>query len=104
MATPNRGEVWLADLGLAAKVRPCLVLSIPAQLQDRALVTVIPHTTSLRGSKFEVMINLSFLRPGAFVAQNVLTIPEAKLVRRFGTMSPAQMNEIEAVVKIWLGL
>ncbi len=28
MANPNRGEVWLVDLGYAAKVRPCLVFSI----------------------------------------------------------------------------
>jgi hypothetical protein len=26
---PDRGEVWLADLGIAAKIRPCLVLSVP---------------------------------------------------------------------------
>jgi len=31
MPDPNRGEVWLADLGLAAKVRPCLVLSIAVE-------------------------------------------------------------------------
>ena len=104
MATPSRGEVWLADLGLAAKVRPCLVLSLPAQLQDRALVTIIPHTTTLRGSQFEVAINVSFLRPGAFVVQNILTIPEAKLIRRLGTLLPAQMTEIETAVKLWLGL
>ncbi|HEX7788451.1 MAG TPA: type II toxin-antitoxin system PemK/MazF family toxin, partial [Methylomirabilota bacterium] len=30
MAAPGRGEVWLVDLGLAAKVRPALVLSVPA--------------------------------------------------------------------------
>jgi len=46
MANPNRGEVWLVDLGLAAKVRPCLVLSIPFQDEDRALVSVVSHTTS----------------------------------------------------------
>lgn len=50
MADPNRGEVWLVDLGYAAKVRPCLVLSIPALIQDRALATLVPHTTSTRGS------------------------------------------------------
>ncbi len=46
MANPKRGEVWLVDLGLAAKVRPCPVLSIPYQDEDRALVTVLAHTTS----------------------------------------------------------
>jgi len=46
MAHPNRGEVWLVDLGLAAKVRPCLVLSIPYEEEERSLVTAIAHTTS----------------------------------------------------------
>ena|SRR5438874_1358402 len=42
----QRGDVWLVDLGLAAKVRPCLVLSVPAADQDRALVTMVAHTTN----------------------------------------------------------
>jgi len=29
MAKPKRGEVWLVDMGYAAKVRPALVLSGP---------------------------------------------------------------------------
>lgn len=36
MSRPDRGEVWLVDLGYVAKVRPCLVISIPALNQDRA--------------------------------------------------------------------
>jgi len=69
MPDPNRGEIWLVDLGYAAKVRPCLVLSIPAADEDRALATLIPHTTSTRGSRFEVSIQVRFLRPGAFEAE-----------------------------------
>lgn len=58
MAT-TRGEVWLVDLGMVAKVRPCLVLSIPADHDsDRVLVTVVPHTTSTRDSRFEVASNV----------------------------------------------
>lgn len=67
MRTPNRGEVWLVDLGLAAKVRPCLVLSILFQDQDRALIAVIPHTTSPRHSRFEVTVKVRFLQPGVFM-------------------------------------
>ena len=37
MPSPSRGEVWLVDLGMTARVRPCLVISIPALDQDRAL-------------------------------------------------------------------
>lgn len=51
MRVPRRGEVWLVDLGLGAKIRPCLVFGVPADDEDRALVAVIPHTTSLRGTR-----------------------------------------------------
>ena len=50
MSSPARGEVWLVDLGYVAKIRPCLVVSIPALMQDRALAALIPHTTKPRGS------------------------------------------------------
>ena len=35
----QRGEIWMIDLGLAAKVRPCLVLSIEFRDNERAVVT-----------------------------------------------------------------
>jgi mRNA-degrading endonuclease toxin of MazEF toxin-antitoxin module len=79
MPEPQRGDVWVVDLGLAAKVRPCLILSVPVAEQDRALVTVVAHTTSPRGARFEVVITTRFLRPGVFDAQNLVTIPRAKL-------------------------
>lgn len=65
--TPNRSEVGLVDLGMAAKIRPCLVLSVPADDEnDRVLTTLIPHTTSIRESRFEIVIASRFLKPGAF--------------------------------------
>jgi mRNA interferase MazF len=66
--TPNRGEVWLVDLGYVAKVRPYLVLSILVQEKDRALVTVVAHTTRPRESQLEVTIEVRFLREGVFNA------------------------------------
>jgi len=56
---PQRGEVWLVDLGMAAKVRPAAVMSIPAADVDRALVTIVPHTTSARGSRFEAAVSVN---------------------------------------------
>jgi len=104
MANPNRGEVWLVDLGYAAKVRPCLVLSIPVNDEDRALATLVPHTTSLRGSRFEIELNIRFLREGGFDAQNLVTIPHAKLIRNLGRLTDAQLNEVEERIRFWLGL
>ena len=71
MTSPQRGEVRFVDLGLAVKVRPALVLSVPVEDTDRALVTLVPHTTSLRGSRFEVPRPVRFLRPGGFDAQSL---------------------------------
>ena len=104
MKTPLRGEVWLVDLGLAAKVRPALVLSVPAEDTDRALVTIIPHTTSVRGSQFEATVSVTFLRTGAFDAQNIITIPHAKLVRQLGKLAAAQLAVVERSTIAWLGL
>ena len=38
----KQGEVWLADLGLAAKTRPVVILSRDDPQALRALVTYIP--------------------------------------------------------------
>lgn len=104
MSAPNRGEVWLVDLGFTAKTRPCLVISVPAQDEDRALATLIPHTTSARNSRFEVELTLGFLKQGVFDAQNLITVPHAKLVRKLGDLTEEQMLDIEDAVCDWLGL
>jgi mRNA-degrading endonuclease toxin of MazEF toxin-antitoxin module len=54
VSTPERGEVWLADLGFAAKVRPALVVSVPFADRDYALIEAVPHTTQKRGEQFEI--------------------------------------------------
>lgn len=104
MKDPRRGEVWLVDLGYVAKVRPGLVLSIPVEDQDRALVTLVSRTTSSRSSRFEVEIKARFLKPGVFDAQSLVTIPHAKLIRRLGRLSQSQLAEVEAAVRRWFGL
>ena len=103
MDNPKRGEVWLVDLGLAAKIRPCLVLSIPFQESERALCTLVAHTTSSRGTRFEVETYAKFLRSGVFDAQNIITIPKAKLIRKLGKLSSSDLRAVEGVVRLWLG-
>jgi mRNA interferase MazF len=104
MEPDRRGEVWLVDLGYVAKVRPCLVLSVPTDDQDRALMTIVPHTTSTRGSRFEVITDERFLKPGAFDAQNLATISQAKLIRRLGRLSDDSLSKVAIAVKAWLGI
>ncbi len=104
MAQPKRGEVWLADLGLAAKVRPVLVVSIPYSDADYALVCVIPRTATPRGSQFEVNMQMPGLQPGAFNLQGMLAVLAAKFLRQLGSLDTNQMRQIEAALKRWLGM
>ncbi|MGH9961124.1 MAG: type II toxin-antitoxin system PemK/MazF family toxin, partial [Pyrinomonadaceae bacterium] len=102
MKTPLRGEIWMVDLGMAAKVRQCLVLSVPVEESDRSLVTLIPHTTTLRQSRFEVAVSVRFLRPGAFDAQGIVTVPTARLINRLGTLSAEQIQAVANGLCLWL--
>jgi mRNA interferase MazF len=104
MSKYNRREVWLTDLGMAAKVRPCLIASIPATLDDRALVCLVPHTTAIRNSRFEVNLKIRFLKPGAFDVQNIVTVPHLKLIRKLGELTESEMQEINDRLKFWLNL
>ena len=104
MRTPRRGEVWLVDLGLAAKIRPCLVLGAPAADEDRALVTDVPHTTSLRGTRYEVSVAVRFLRSGAFDGQGLVTVPTVRLMRPLGSLSSEQLKAVVDGVVLWLGI
>lgn len=89
---------------MVAKVRPRLVLSVPVGPQDRVLATLVGHTTSTRGSQFEVTVQVQFLQTGAFDAQSLVTVPQAKLVRKLGDLPPDQVASVEDAVRRWLGL
>ena len=57
------GEVYRADLGMAAKVRPILIVSREDANRPRDLVLAVPLTTENRGSNYEVaMPRVRFLR------------------------------------------
>jgi mRNA interferase MazF len=45
-----------------------------------------------------------FLHAGVFDAQNLVSIPHAKLVRRIGRLLPAHLVPVENAVARWLGL
>jgi len=101
---PARGEVWLFDLGMTAKTRPVVVMSIPYGDVDRAIVTVVPHTTGLRGSPFEISVRTPFLRQGAFLVQGISTYPKAWAIRKIGVLDRQQMAAVAAGIESWLGL
>jgi mRNA interferase MazF len=96
--------VWLADLGMVAKIRPCLVLSVQPSTQDRALIALGPHTTSVRGTRFEVAVPKPFLKSGAFDAQGLVTVAPPRLVRKLGQLQSPEIELVEQAVRRWLAL
>ena len=100
---PKRGEVWQVDFGITQKVRPALIISIPYADADRALIGVIPHTTAVRGSQFEVSIPARFLGEGAFLVQGIQALPPRYFVRRLGILTSDQLQKVETALLLWLG-
>lgn len=104
MPLPRRGEVWWVDLGLAAKVRPCLLLTDYPTGDDLMLVTVIPHTTALRGLPWELVIPKPFFKSGAFHLQQVQSVPVVRLERCLGALTEAEMTVVATRLRIRLSL
>ena len=101
---PRRGEVWLFDLGMTAKTRPVLIVSVEYGDIDRAIVTVVPHTTEIRQSPFEIPVAAPFLRSGSFLVQGVSTYPKAWAIRKLGVLQPAQTDAVADGLAAWLGI
>ena len=94
MPAINRGEVWQVDFGMAAKVRPALLLTGNPADAELDLVTVLLHTTSLRGNRWELSIPKSFLKPDAFHLQQIQSVSTVKLERRLGILNETEMNQV----------
>jgi mRNA interferase MazF len=89
---------------MVAKTRPVVVLSVAYDDQERSLVTFIPRTTSVRGTRFEVVHVGRGFDAGAFDAQGVATVPTVQLIRRLGMIDGQTLAQVEVAVKSWLGL
>ena len=81
---PLPGEVWLADLGLAAKTRPVVIVSRSDPDPPRALFLYVPLTTQNRESPYEVALpRLRFLDHDSVAnVQGLGSLPKARLERR----------------------
>jgi mRNA interferase MazF len=89
----------MIDLGLAAKTRPCVLLTDWPADTELALVTVIAHTTMLRGNQWEHAVPKPFLKSGAFQLQQVQSVPVAKLERKLGELTPAGMAALDQLLR-----
>ncbi len=94
---PHPGEVWLADVGLAAKTRPVVIVSRDDPDPPRALILYVPLTTQHRQSLYEVVLpRLPFLEQNSVAnVQGLGSLPIVRLERRLGMVPNTIMAQIK---------
>ena len=104
--SPHPGEVWLADLGLAAKTRPIVILARHDPDAPRALTIYVPLTTQDRGSKYEVKLpRLSFLREESVAnVQGVASLVVTRLERKLGDVPLEVLDQIRQALAFATGI
>jgi mRNA interferase MazF len=92
---PLPGEIWLADLGLAAKTRPVVIVSRQDPDPPRSLVLYVPLTTQRRNSPYEVPLpRLPFLdRESVANVQGLGSLPTVRLERKIGRLEASRVRE-----------
>ncbi len=84
----------MVDMGIAGKVRPCLLLTDYPADDELAMITVLPHTTALRGNRWELSIEKTFLKPGAFHLQQIQSVSVGYLMRRLGALTEEEWQQV----------
>jgi mRNA interferase MazF len=104
--SPHPGEVWLADLGIAAKTRPVVVISRHDPDPPRALVVYVPLTTQNRLSSYKIPLpRLPFLdRESVANVQGLGSIPIVRLERRLGNLPKDVLAKLRAALVFALDL
>ena len=106
MTNFSRGDVVLVDLGMAAKVRPCVVVSILDPDQQRNMSVVVPMTTEIRGGTFEVPFpKPTWLRQESVVnLLGIAGVDNFRIERRLAAFPTDKLVEIESGLRRLLGL
>ncbi len=105
MISFKRGDVVIVDLGMAEKVRPCVVVSVPNPDRQRNMSVVVPMTTEIRGGECEV----SFPKPVWLRSESVVNVlgvagvDNAKIVRRIAPFPEKNLQEISKKLARILG-
>jgi mRNA interferase MazF len=105
----QRGDVWWVNFdpsvgGEIQKQRPALILSNDASNKHLNRVQVIPLSTRVeRLYPSEAVITLNGKQHKA-MADQLTTVSKLRLSNRIGRLSPADLAQVERIVKLQLDL
>lgn len=103
---PKAGEVWFADLGIAAKSRPVLMLACPDNESARDLVVVAPLTSQIRSQSGEVPLGPVRWLPklSAVNVQGIASFHPGRLVRKLGALTTEQHDAVKQALRKMLNI
>ena len=102
----DRGDVVIVDLGMMAKTRQCVVVSVRQPDKGRNMSVVVPMTTEIRGGACEV----AFPKPAWLNQESVVNVlgiagvDNAKIIRRIAPFPKVAFSEVMDVAAQMLGL
>jgi mRNA interferase MazF len=101
--SPQPGEVWLADLGLAAKTRPVVIVSRQDLNPPALWCCMCPSRRSIGRAK--ALQRLPFLdRDSVANVQGLGSVPTVRLERKIGRLSSSVMAEVSTALVFALDL
>jgi mRNA interferase MazF len=113
VAKPSRGEVWFTDFGdpighEQGWRRPCLIVSVDGLNHGPAgLAIVLPITSVEKGIPYHVEVNPpeGGLKARSFIkCEDVRSISTDRLIKPFGTVTPATLSEVGYRLRVLLNL
>ncbi len=111
--SPQRGEVWFADLDPTfgheqGGHRPVLVVSVdPFNAGRSGLLIVLPITSRVRPLPLHVPVNPpegGLRLPSAILCDAIRSIDQRRLIDCWGTVNPTTMTLVEDALRHLLGL
>jgi mRNA interferase MazF len=103
---PARGDVWLADLGIAGKSRPVIVISRNDADAPRTLIVFVPVTSVVGSSRYEVDLKgVNCVDAGSHAnAQGIASLPSKRFEHRKGIVPTEVFKRVVEAVLYTIGV
>jgi mRNA interferase MazF len=100
----QRGEIWMLDLGFAGRIRPALVVSVPFLGHEKTMITYVPRTTRIWGTRFDVSHQAPLFARGVFDIQSIASAPAVSFQRKLAVLDGATLRQVEDKLRFSMSL